>query len=139
MYHLDGAWVDILGWGFVLAGLAAFAAAMGLIERRRRHRRSGAAAMSARLPPGREWELVMRRATRELARGPKVEALQADAMVSIEAAEYAYNRMLQEYARHCAAPSAPSLPIGEPAPAAVVLAEPAPKVVPAEERAPLAA
>jgi len=96
--------------------------------------------MSARLEPRREWDLVMSRATKELARGPKVEALQADAMVSVEAAEYAYNRMLQEVARHRTQPAAPLPPVVEPLPPEPVLPEPAPaEVAPAEEHAPLAA
>jgi len=151
VHYLDGAWTRIIGWCFVLAGLAAFAAAIVWIERRGRLGRAAAAATSPRLAAGREWDLVMRRATRELARGPKVEALQADAMVSVEAAEYAYNRMLQEYARHSAQPALPTLPAGEPLPQPrqpvvpepvapeIVVAETAPTTKPAEERAPLAA
>ena len=66
--------------------------------------------MPARLDRGHEWDLVMRRATKELARSPRVEALQANATVTIEAAEYAYYRLLLEYAKHCTAPSAPPAP-----------------------------
>jgi hypothetical protein len=133
--YLDGAWAEILGWGCVLAGLAALAGTAVLLERRLSLFRARAAGMPLRLERGREWDLVMRRATRELARGPRVEALQADATVRIEAAEYAYNRLLMDCARHCAPPAAPA---DEPVPEPV---EPArePEKAPAEERAPLAA
>jgi hypothetical protein len=133
VHDLGGAWTEMLGWGFLLGGLAAFAGVVAVIERRRRLRRVRTAAQ--RLERGREWDLVMRRATNELARGPHVEALQADATVTVEAAEYAYNRLLMDCARHGAAPS---LPVAEPAPA---LVEPAREVEPApvEEREPLAA
>jgi hypothetical protein len=78
----------------------------------------------------------MQRASKELARGPRVEGLQSDAAVTVEAAEYAYKRLLLECARHGAAPSTllaePTLEIA---------AEPARKVEPAaaDEREPLAA
>lgn len=132
MHYLDGAWAEILGWVLVLAGLATFAGGVVLLERTGR-RGSCAGEMQARLDRGHEWDLVMRRATKELARGPRVEALQANATVTIEAAEYAYNRLLLEYAKHCTTPSAPPAP--EPAPKPAREAEDAP----AEERAPLAA
>jgi hypothetical protein len=137
VHYLDGAWAEILGWSFVLAGLAAYTGAVTLLERRRTRHRSRAAGMSPRLERGREWDLVMRRATKELARGPRVEALQADATVTIEAAEYAYNRLLADCVRHRAAPQLPAA--DEPAPAPVV--EPARETepAPAEEPAPLAA
>jgi hypothetical protein len=139
VHYLDGAWAEILGWSFVLAGLAACAGAVMLLERRRSRHRARTAGLSARLERGREWDLVMRRATKELARGPRVEALQADATVTIEAAEYAYKRLLADCAKHGAAPepliaadeSAPDQPAVEPARET----EPAP----AEEPAPLAA
>jgi hypothetical protein len=136
VHYLDGAWAEILGWVIVLAGLVAFTGAVVLLERRLGVLRSRRAGMPPRLERGREWELVMRRATNELARGPRVEALQADATVTIEAAEYAYNRLLLEDAKHCTAPSPP--PAAEPAPES---AEPARETeeAPAEERAPLAA
>jgi hypothetical protein len=78
----------------------------------------------------------MHRANKELARGPRVEALQADATLSVQAAEYAYNRLLMDCARHGAAPSPP---VAEPTPEPV--AEPVHEVqpAPAEEREPLAA
>jgi hypothetical protein len=132
VHYLNGAWAEILSWVLVLAGLAAFAGGVVLLERVVR-RRSYAVEMPARLDRGHEWDLVMRRATKELARSPRVEALQANATVTIEAAEYAYNRLLLEYAKHCTAPSAPPAP--EPAPVPEREAEEAP----AEERAPLAA
>jgi hypothetical protein len=133
--YLDGAWVEILGWGCVLAGLAACAGAVVLVQQRLGLFRSSRAGMPPRLERGREWDLVMRRATKELARGPRVEALQADATVTIEAAEYAYNRLLMDCAKHCTPPAAPAdEPVSEPL-------EPARETekAPAEERAPLAA
>ena len=135
MQYLDGAWTEILGWGCVLAGLAACAGAVVLLERRLGLFRSRMAGMPPRLERGREWDLVMRRATRELARGPRVEALQADATVTIEAAEYAYNRLVIDCAKHCAPPAASA---DEPVPEPVEPARETEKA-PAEERAPLAA
>jgi hypothetical protein len=134
VHYLGGAWAEILGWGFVLVGLAAFTGVIAVIERRRRVRHARAAA--AKLGRSREWDAVMCRAVKELARGPRVEALQADATVTVEAAEYAYNRLLMECAKHGAAPPLPVPEEPTPAPA-----EPVREVEPAsaEERAPLAA
>ena len=135
MRYIDVAWAEILVWGSALAGLAAFAGVAACLGRLGPHR-----ARAAGLPPtlerGCEWDLVMRRATRELARAPRVDALQASATTTIEAAEYAYNRLLLDCARHCTAPSAPHAEPPAPEPAEPVRE---PEKTPAEERAPLAA
>jgi hypothetical protein len=127
--YLDGGWAEILGLIIVLGGVAVFACRLVVTKWRSARR---CQQMAARLDREREWQLVMHRATKELARGPKVAELQADATVTIEAAEYAYNRLLRDCARHYTAPSAPTVE-----PTREVAREP--EEAPAEERAPLAA
>jgi len=136
---LDGAWAEILCWALVLAGLTMFASLIVMLERRRA-RRFHVPEMPPRLDRGREWSMVMQRATKELVRGPRVEELQADAAVTIQSAEYAFNRLLLDCAPLCTA-RAPTLePAAEPA-LEPTLTPPAPKPAPApvEEAAPLAA
>ena len=135
MHYIDVAWTEILVWGSVLVGVAAFAGAVARLGRLGLYR-ARTAGMPPRLELGREWDLVMRRATKELARTPRVEALQANATTTIEAAEYAYNRLLLDWAKHCTAPSAPDAEPPAPEPAEPVRE---PEKTPAEERAPLAA
>jgi hypothetical protein len=137
--HLDGAWAEVLGWALVLAGLTIFSSLIVIAERRRA-RRFYVPEMPPRLDRGREWDMVMQRASKELARGPRVEELQADAAVTIQSAEYAYNRLVLDCAQHCTV-RAPALePVVEPVLEPTVTAPPPqPTPTPAEEPAPLAA
>lgn len=112
MQQLSGAWADALGWAAVLAGLAVFACFIVLIDRRRHAR---GANVAATLDRGREWELVVRRATQDLWRGPELAALQADALVKIESAEHAYNRLVVDCARLCTISELSAAPTFEPA------------------------
>jgi hypothetical protein len=134
VHHLDGALVDILGWALVFAVLSALAGILAVIGRARATRKR-TSATPARLGRDREWALVTQRAARELARAPRLEELQADATVTIESAEYAYNRLLLDCAKHCKAAAAA---VPEAAPA---LAQPSAETPerPAEQRPPLAA
>jgi hypothetical protein len=106
--HLSGAWVDILGWAAVLAGLAIFVRIIVLM-RRLRPRGANVAETGARLNRGREWEVVACRATHDLWRGPVLAELQADALVKIESAEHAYNRLVVECAKVCATSAVPTI------------------------------
>jgi hypothetical protein len=129
----------LLGWAGVLAGLAAFAGLLSIFDRRRRVHAAHAGEAAPEVDLAHEWEAVMRRATRELARGPQVEALHADATTTIESAEHAYNRLVVDCARHCQLPTAPTFePVQalEPAPKPEAPAAPAAEPV---EQEPLAA
>jgi hypothetical protein len=130
--HWDGIWGDIFGWIAVLAGLAALAGLIAVLRRHRARKGPGPVDSAARLERGREWELVMRRATQELWRGPEVAALQADAAIRVEAAEHAYNRLVVDCAKVCAVSPPPTFEQAGPEPARE------PKA-PAPEREPLAA
>jgi hypothetical protein len=55
----------------------------------------------------REWELVMRRAREDLARGAELAALQADTALKIASAEHAYNRLVADCARLCGVTAVP--------------------------------
>jgi hypothetical protein len=131
VYYLGGVWADVLGWALVLGGMVAFAGLVTLIDRRNTNR-FRIPEMPPRLDGGHEWERVIRRATKELARSPRVEELQADATMTIESAEYAYNRLVVDCAKHCAMPTASTI---EPTPELPRK----PEEPPAEERPPLAA
>ena len=108
MHHLDSAWVHSLGLALALTGLAAFAfLAVRVVLSRRRSARP--VPMPMRLDGEREWSLVMRRATGELARAERVAELQAGAAAKIESAEYAYKRLVLDCARLYGLPAAPAL------------------------------
>ena len=128
----DSIWGDIFGWGTVLAGLAAFAGLIAVLQLRRAPKGARVVETVARLEHRREWELVMRCATQELWRGPEVAALQADAAIRVEAAEHAYNRLVVDCAKVCPVSPAPTFKPAGPAP----VREPE---APAPEREPLAA
>jgi hypothetical protein len=78
------------------------------IDSRREAAPAGTAAPVARLAPGRQWEIVMDLAARELARAPKIAALQARAALKIDAAEHALSRIVADCAKVLAAPVAPA-------------------------------
>ena len=61
-----------------------------------------------RLAPGRQWEIVVDLAERELARVPAIAALQARAALKIDAAEHALGRIVADCAKVFAVPAAPA-------------------------------
>jgi hypothetical protein len=73
----------------------------------RRRRTAAPAAPVPRLAPGRQWEIVVDLAARELARAPRIAALHAHAALKIDAAEHAFGRIVADCAKVCAAPLAP--------------------------------
>jgi len=75
-------------------------------ERRRPARPVAIAAPAPRLDPGRQWEIVMTIAAREVARAPAVAALHARAALKIDAAEHALSRIIADCAKILAAPVA---------------------------------
>jgi hypothetical protein len=128
---LGGISADVIGWAAVLAGLAAFAGLIDLVERRRRGLRDTAVAeQPVRLERAREWDLVLSRAAADLSRAPQVVALQADAAVKLAAAEHAFGRLVGDWQRLCGQPAL------RPAPEAPPQRVSAPE---AAERQPLAA
>jgi hypothetical protein len=65
-------------------------------------------APAPRLAPGRQWEIVVGIAERELARVPAIAALQVRAAVKIDAAEHALGRIIADCAKVFAVPAAPA-------------------------------
>ena len=94
---LDGIPAEAAGWAAVIAGLAIFAALLAIRDRRRRVQE---AARQAQIPPRsqpiRDWHKA--RAARDVARAAEVAAMQARAVLQIDAVEHAYNRMLAQCA-----------------------------------------
>ncbi len=85
-------------------------------DRRRPARSVETAAPVATLDPGRQWEIVVDIAAREVARAPAIAALQARAALKIDAAEHALGRILADCAKVLPAPAAPTArPAPEPA------------------------
>jgi hypothetical protein len=107
MQHVSGLWGEVFEWTAILIGLAALASLITRIDRRRSEPRRTDAMDTE--PPGaepklkreREWELVMRCARQDLARGAQLAALQADTALKIASAEHAYNRLVADCARLC--------------------------------------
>jgi hypothetical protein len=127
---LGGISADVIGWAAVLAGLAAFAGLIALVERRGRGPRDTAVAeLPVRLERAREWDLVLSRAAADLSRTPRLVALHADAAIKLAAAEHAFGRLVGDWQRLCGQPAA-SMPEAAPQPV------PAPE---APEHQPLAA
>jgi hypothetical protein len=84
--------------------------------RRRATRGVAPAAPVPTLDPGRQWEIVVAIAAREVARAPVIVALQARAALKIDAAEHALRRIMADCARILPAPAAPAvLPASKPA------------------------
>jgi hypothetical protein len=64
------------------------------------------AAPIPRLAPGRQWEIVVGIAAREIARGAAIAALHARAALKIDAAEHALSRILADCAKVLRVPAA---------------------------------
>jgi hypothetical protein len=107
MQYLSANWADVLAWTAVLGGLVACA---GLFVRRPRPAAAkltvietdldlAATEGPGRLAPTREWELLVRRAARDLERGAALAALQSEAAMKLAAAEHGYNRLAQSATR----------------------------------------
>jgi hypothetical protein len=67
------------------------------------------AATAPRLEPGREWEMVVGLIRRDLARVSGIAAIQARAVLKIDAAEHALNRIVADCAKVLAPPATPAL------------------------------
>ena len=78
------------------------------IDSRRKAAPAETAAPVARLASARQWEIVMDLATRELARAPRIAALQARAALKIDAAEHALSRIVADCTKVLADPVAPA-------------------------------
>lgn len=111
MAHLIDLWGDVLAWTVVLAAVVACAAVATRLLRPSRTvpppvKAIAAAEVAAimgprRLDPAQEWSLIIRRATRDLARGAAVAALHADAARKVAAAEHSFNRLVDDCANLC--------------------------------------
>jgi hypothetical protein len=85
---------------------------LGRFWRRAADRRATArverSAPASGLTPGRQWEIVIGLAERELARAPAIAALQTRAALKIDAAEHALGRIIADCAKVLAAPAVPA-------------------------------
>jgi hypothetical protein len=101
----------LVGWGAIISGLALFCWAIILTDRRAA-RLAAAAAAKAKKPhgrcPRRDWSLMADIVHTGLAQAEAAGALHARAAVSIDAAEYAFNRLLAECTAIMGLPDAPA-------------------------------
>ena len=101
----------LLGWAAILAGLALFAALIALAERRAG--RLHAAPPRQRQPgrcPRRDWDRAAGIARAGLSQAEAAIQLHARAADRIDAAEYAFGRLLAECAAIMGLPDAPTPP-----------------------------
>jgi hypothetical protein len=138
MQHVSGLWGEVFEWAAILTGLAVLASLITRIDRRRSEARRTDAkdtdppSAEPKLEREREWDLVMRRAREDLARGEELAALQSDTALRIASAEHAYNRLVADCARLCGvAAVSPPAPTG---PAVQIVSKPemAPEVAPSD-------